>query len=205
MKHLRLSCEGVLIGSIWIPPFQLNTGEAACLHMPCLAWSREESEIVQALTGERPVPGLRLLGRVRWADPPRSTTGWRRWFSQSKAATWLRRAAPITHAQSLATVARLGLRPEWRISQLSGNLQLLLALEAAWAQGAEVVVFSTVGCIHEPIHDAVAARLAECAVIKLSYEYTQNGRKQRDCFPHSLHVELREQAPTSASLTPAGG
>jgi hypothetical protein len=85
------------------------------------------------------------------------------------------------------------LLPDCPISSLARNPRTLLGLEAAWARGADVVVFSTVGC--DPagvraVYDAVAARLHRGAAIQLSYLFLQSRTMRRDCFPGSVCVEV---------------
>src|SRR5947209_592555 len=102
MNPVRISSEGCHVAGIWIPPFSLRQGEVVCLHMPCAPFSPEEDQVVEVLTGERPVPGLHLSGRVCWADrlSPRRRgffQGLRvRLFRPPLARDWLRRATGMS-------------------------------------------------------------------------------------------------------------
>jgi hypothetical protein len=197
MNPVRLSCDGVAVGGLTIPPFQLRGGEVACLHLPVLSW-QEEAQLVQALTGEHPVSGIHRFGRVCWARPARNMRrGLFGLFRPGRAVDWLRRSAGVSRAEAEAVVERLGLRREWRVCQLAGNPRLLLGLEAAWARGADVVVFSTVGCDPAGVRaafEAVARRGDRGAAVYLSYLYSTQGRMERSCPPGAKCIEVVQQA-----------
>ncbi len=206
MDPLKMSCEGVTIGSVEIPRFQLRLGEFVCLHLPGPLSSEEEKQSILVLTGRRPVSGLRLFGRTCWAQRPASRGGLFEFFQRPRAVDWLQRAGDVSRAQARAIVERLGLRPDWRISQLAANPSTLLGLEASWARGAEVVVFSTSGCDplgKRAIYEAVTSRLDRCAAIHLSHPNTKGEWTCRDFFPRAFCIQLSRPTGPPASLTPA--
>jgi hypothetical protein len=203
MNPVRISCDGVIIASLSLPPFQLKLGEVLCLHLPSPALSKEETHLINALTGKRLVLGLHLFGRVCFAAPP-TRRGIFGLFRSLHPIDWLRHSGGLLRAEAEAIIERLGLKPEWRLSQLPATPRTLLGLEAAWAQGAEVVVFSTTGL--DPtgvlaVFEAVASRLDRCAAISLSYPSVQNGQMKRDCFRGALCLEVTRQAGIPVSLT----
>jgi hypothetical protein len=202
MTCTHLSCRGIMVASIWIPPFQLRAGDFLCLHMPCLAFSKEEEQIVCVLTGGCPVAGLRLFSHICRASAPVSRGGILGLFRRPRVVDWIRRSGGISRMEARAIMARLGLRPDWRVCQLAMTPRTLLGLEAAWARGAEVVVFTTVGCDplgRKAVYEAVSARLHHCAALHLSYSFIQNGRPGRDCFTRGSCIELRRQSDSPVS------
>jgi hypothetical protein len=203
---VRFSCEGITVGEIWIPPFQLRVGEVACLHMPSPRLVAEKDDLLKAFTGRRSLPGLHLHGKVEYAEPPPSRAGVLGFFRSSRPADLLRQSTGVSREEAARVVARLGLKPEWRVNQLAMNPKTLLGLEVAWARGADVVVFSTVGCDPlgvQTVFREVASRVKNGAGLYLCYPYLQDGQEHRDCFPGSLCVQLSRQTGSAAPLTSA--
>jgi hypothetical protein len=206
MSTLRVSCAGVTVASLSIPAFQLNTGQAVNLLLPRSAFF----ELIPVLTGQQVVSGFQVFGRSIWAEPashPRNIFTLLRHgrIRQPTPAEWLRgRATHYSRVEAEAVVARLGLRPQWRLCQLAGNPRMLLGLEAAWAQGADIVVFGTVGCDPRGVQlvfDAVASRLGQCAVIYLSTVYVSNGAEGRNLFPGASSVDVTILPSATGRLT----
>jgi hypothetical protein len=201
MDITRISCSGMQIGAVQIPPFQLRDGELICLHMPSPALSDLEKQIIDLLTGKR--SGLQVSAQVTWIDPPSWTKGLLGLFYQPRAVAWLRRVARISPQEALSIVERLGLRREWRVSQLSWDERSLLGLEAAWANRAETIVFSTVGCSflgRRAIYEAVLSHIDQCPAIHLSYAYWTQGRQERFCHPKARCLEVSQaQSPIAAT------
>jgi hypothetical protein len=99
---------------------------------------------------------------------------------------WLRRAGRVNRDEAQRVVSGLGLKPEWRLCQIAGTPRALLGLEAVWARGAEVVIFSCVGLDplgRQAVFEAVSSRLSSGAAVYLSYAYTTQGRYERDHLP----------------------
>jgi hypothetical protein len=203
MGPVRLSCEGITVGALVIPPFQLGEGEWICLHIPGSSDAEEYDQLVQVLTGQRPVSHLRHTGRVVHADRPFHRAGWFGWLRRVYPVDWLCQSAGVDRAEAEAITARLGLRPEWHIDQLAANPRALLGLEAAWARGAEVVVFSTSGL--DPsglrsVYEAVSAKLDRCAALQFSYPFVIDGRERRECLPGVRCVEVTRRPRLPAVL-----
>jgi hypothetical protein len=203
MTPLRLSCEGITLGETILPPFELRAGEGVCLHVPWDGFSREEDQLVRALTGKEAVRGLHLFGKIFRAVPAVSTRGLLGFFHQPRVVDWFRKAAGVTRAQARNVLTRLGIRAEGRISQLAGTPRTLLGLEAAWARCAEAIVFSTSGldlCGRSDVLQAVSSHLDRCPAIYLSHWFWQGGQKKRECFPGATCVEIttRFAAPATS-------
>jgi hypothetical protein len=205
MHPVRISCEGITVGALEIAPFQLRESEWIYLNIPGPSDAEEYDQLVQVLTGQRPVPHLRLAGRVYHADRPVHQAGWFGWPRRPRPADWLCQSAGVNRAEAEGITARLGLRPEWRIDQLAANPRAMLGLEAAWARGADVVVFSTSGL--DPsglraVHEAVSARLDRCAALQLSYPFFMDGCERRECLPGVRCMEVTRRPGSPAALTP---
>lgn len=202
MGPLRFACESVPLDGLRLPPFQLHAGEALCLHLPPLKTWTEREQLVKALAGPDPVEGLTRLGRIIYAEPPQGRGGLCGLWPSPRIVDWLCRRAGLDAAEAREVVTRLGLSETRRVSHVAMNPRTLLGLEAAYARGAEVVLFSTAGC--DPLgtraaFEMVLARLHRCSAIHLSYPYTVNDEVQRACLPGARCVEVVRQAATSAA------
>jgi hypothetical protein len=210
---LRISSDGCAVGRLIVPPFRLHAGAAVCVHLPGPVYSQDWKALVNVLTGAQPLSGVRQFGRVKWAEPastPTTILGLLRIgrLAPMRPVDWLQRVAGLSAADSASVVARLNLRPEWRLSQLAANPRTLLGLEAVWAQRADAVVFHTVGC--DPsgvkrVFEAVAAHLAECPAIYLSSCFWQDDGQQRDHFPDATCLEITQSTNVPDSLAPVEG
>jgi len=206
MNRNLVACDGISVETLEIPPFQLNAGECLCMHVSGPAFSLEGSQLVRAFTGQKPVRGLNILGCIRYAEPPRMRTGLFGYFYQPRVMAWLRQSGNLADRAARVVLQRLGLGAEQRICQLAMNPRTLLSLEAAWARGAEGIVFTTVGCDlpgTESVFEAVAQRLDRCPAIYLSFPYVSNGTSGRTCFPGARCIELLARARQPAPLPSA--
>lgn len=200
----RIHCDGITVGGMEVPPFLLRSGEIICLHMPCLMFSTHLDEFLRAITGKRAIPGLRLNGKVCWAEPSRGMTGLLGRFYQPRAEDWLRRAGRISRAEAQAIVTRIGLPLGLRLSQLGGNWRLLLSIEAAWAGKTDVIVFSSSGCDPTGIrsaHLSITEKLHRCAALRLCFRDI-HGRYPEE-HPEGRCLEVSDKAGVSAIRNPA--
>jgi hypothetical protein len=148
---------------------------------------------------------MHVLGRVEHAHRAWGRPGLLGLFLQPYPADWLRRAG-VGPGDAERIVARLGLKPELRVINLSGKPRALLGLEAAWARGAEVIIFSTAGL--DPlgrlaVFDAVRSHLGTCAAIYLSYPYMTQGRYERDHLPGATCLDTVRPAGDPPLSLPA--
>jgi hypothetical protein len=133
---------------------------------------------------------------VEHAYPATGRPGLLGLFRQPYPTDWLRRAG-VAAGDIQPIVARLGLKPEWRVYNLPGTPRALLGLEAVWARKADVVIFSCVGldpCGRQEMFDAVRSRLGSCAAIFLSYPYFTQGRYRRDHLPGATCLDTEKSA-----------
>ncbi len=194
MADLRLVCTGARAGTLFLPPFQLRLGELVCLHLPHPLPDESEDDLVRALTGQQGVNGLRLYGRVLSAFPASDDrNGFLRLLRPLRATAWLRRMGGLSPKEASAVLRRLCLERDWLLTQLAGNPRTLLGLEAAWAAGAEAIIFRTCGIDYsgkQTAYAAVVSRLADCPAIHLSRFFFQNGQAIRDCVPGARCIDL---------------
>ncbi len=78
----------------------------------------------------------------------------------------------------------------------------MLGLLAAWARGAEVVIYSTsgldpVGC--QAVHRLVLERLVNCSALHVAYERVSNGERSFDCPPGAIIVRTEHAKPIARS------
>lgn len=200
MVSVRMTCEGVPIGPLYLPPFQLREREMLCLHLPELLDPKDEKRLEQALTGQPRQAGLNVHSRVLIARPAIKRNGLSGWFSRPTLRDWLAKNGAMTRSQISGVLSRWDLSPTWRIDQIAGNSRTQLRLELAWAKGAEVVVFSTYGLDPlgvEKVFERVAEQSDRCAAIYLSHLFKTAGLAARHCPPGGRCIEVKR----SASLT----
>ena len=194
MADLRVACSGTQVGAVFVPPFSLRLGELVCLHVPHPIPKGFQSDLLGVLIGKHSTKGLRLFGRVLTAAPAHDNRiGLFRLLRPLRATRWLRQQGGMSRSEAHMAQRRIGLDQDWPLTHLAGNPRTLLGLEAAWAGGAEALVYWTTCC--DPsgalaVHATVASRLATCPAIHLSFLRFQNGRPVRDCLPGFTCLDL---------------
>jgi hypothetical protein len=204
MADLRLACTGARVGSLCLPPFALCAGELVCLHLPDPVPDEAVDELVHVLTGARAAAGVRLFGRVVSAFPVHDDrNGFLRLLRPLRASAWLRRQGGMSSQAATAALGRIGLDRDWPLTHLAGNPRVLLGLEAAWAGGADAIVFKTAGIDPvgvQAVYAAVVSKVAVCPAIHLSCVVFQDGQPLRDCYPEATCLDL---ASSGAPALPA--
>jgi hypothetical protein len=203
--HARLLCEGATVGALHVPAFELHAGSCICLHLPSPITGIER--LARALTGREAVCGIhvqaRMLSAIASVDLPHPGR-LLRIVCRPRIESWLRSLG--ISAQESAAILR---RHEWtkntRVEQLPGTPSTLLALEAAWAQKAEGIVFTTMGL--DPlgemrVNETVRQRLGDCPAIYLSTQYTCNGQIGRRCFNPGICIEAVAADSLAAASSP---
>lgn len=198
-----MECDGINLESLFIPPFELKMGEVLCCQMPGLAESPTEKLVIETFTGERMVHGLRCVGKVRHANSYQMSyeTRWHRlayYFHRPLIVTKLRRLARMSRTQAEEVARRHGVSLRSRIAGIEQDARMMLVLEVAWAQGADVVVFSAVGCPAEPLYAEIAKHLHHCAAIELCYPVFTQGRQERRAFPGGTCLEITQTSQPGA-------
>jgi hypothetical protein len=189
-----LVCDGATVGALHVPPFELRRGGCICLHLPSPITDDME-RLVATLTGRAPLPGIHIHGRVLSAitgiDLP-IPGRFLRIFYRPRIESWLRKKG-ISAEEIKRILARHGWTSSTRVENLPGTPKTFLALEAAWAQDAEGIVFTTMGLgpLGEMrVNEAVLQHLDYCPAIHLSTQYTSNGEVGRRCFKPATCLEL---------------
>ncbi len=202
MTITRMTSQGFRIGAWWVPPFELKTGEVITLLLPrdfYYASQKPVEGLADVLVGKRTVSGFTCNGRAisaRSASPPQ---GIRRWIQDSSASSWLVRNAGMSRDEAKAAVQRLGLGID-DLNSLAANPRTMLGLEAAWANGAEIIVFSVNGCDPKGIDaafQAVRNHLSVCSAVLLSFQSVHAAETTSVVFPGSTIVEISEKVPVS--------
>jgi hypothetical protein len=177
-----------------------------------LAFSDRELRLAETLTGARVQAGVQVVGKIVSAIRAMEPTGWRRWlencgirFGAGRSVRgWFQGFAGVGPEVAVAALQRLTVPLDYGLRQLPGNLRTLLSLEAAWARGAQAVVFTTVGCDPcgvEAVYAAVASHLDQRAALEFSYRYSCNGQTLRRHFPGSLSLEVTEAEALATETT----
>jgi hypothetical protein len=206
MDSLRLSSAGFAVGSLVLPAFQLRAGECLCLHFPEDLSAREVEQVIGILTGEIPLPSIRLWSRVVWAAPPRpGRLGLLNLFRPMRVADWLARIGGASPTQVQTFLQQLHPQERHcRIEQLPGTPRSLLSLEAAWLAAAQVVVFTTAGLDplgRETVYAAVSSHFPQASAIHLSFFHLEQGQRKRQCFAGTTCLELRRLTKFSLAIT----
>jgi len=142
---------------------------------------------------------------VEFARTATGRTGFLGRFVQPYPVDWLLRAG-VSPRDAGQVVARLGLKPEWRVCNLPATPRTLLGLEAVWARGAEAVVFSCAGLDplgRRAVFEVIRAHLETCAAIYLSYPYGTQGWHERDHLPGATCLDATNPASGSSLSLPA--
>jgi hypothetical protein len=151
--------------------------------------------VVRVLIGELFQSGLSVSSKVVLADPPVFRAGFLSILRRPRVEDWLRRKTGISSSEARAIAKSLGLQPDEQICRLAGNPRAMLGLKAAYARGAEAIIYSTVGCDFSGIkalYEAVLSHIDQCPAIHLSYAYWTQGRRERFCHPKARCLEVRQ-------------
>jgi hypothetical protein len=203
----RLVCEGAQVGSLHVPPFELRPGTSICLHLPSPVRYGDMERLAWAFTGRDGVRGIHVQARMLSAlsdvdlPHPRGLLGL---FYRPRVKTWLLRRSRRSAEEVNRILHRHGWTDKTQIVRLAGTPKTLLALEAAWAAGAEGILFTTMGLDplgEERVKELVLQHLEDCPAVHLSTQYTCNGQVGRRCFTPGICIETLE---ATSLATPSG-
>jgi hypothetical protein len=208
MKAIRMESTGFEIGSWCIPPFTLHGEEAISLLLPNEA-RVDQQQIAQCLMGQREISGLSVYSTVLLAAPASPASSWRKWFRSPSPFAWLQKNTRLADDQICCVLAKHGLERNILLNRYAGTPRALLGLEAAYANGAEIIVFSTDGLDplgRQKVFQTVAESLPKCAAIYLARPYHCQGDERHDQFPGSSSVYVKaitQNRPIQESISPA--
>ena len=195
MNHLIQECMGFRAETLLVPAFELRVGQAICLHIPVLPHQDlTEQQVIPVLAGQVPNSGIRIHGPIRYVQwPTQSRWGLLGFFREVRAVDWLGREAQIHQQEAEDILARLGLSVDSKLGRLAGTPRTLLAIEAAWANGAQGLMFTTSGLDPvgtERVFSHVGRNLDRCAALYLSTPFTCNGQLDRHHFPGATCLDI---------------
>ncbi len=205
----RIQCDGLQVGTWIIPSFTLSGGECVWLHLD--RWhAKEEKHLLALMSGRIAHTNLRFFGKPLLAPlAAPNSRWWRELILPETPLRWLCRTTGITKLQAQAIVSKVGLDTEVPLCQLGSNPRKLLGLEAAWIQGADIVLFDTRG--NDPvgvrtIFDAIASMLEQgAAAIYLSYPMISGSGVPypRECPAGAKCLEVTVTSASPASAAPS--
>jgi hypothetical protein len=172
MVALRIACDGLTVGRLFLPPFQLHVGEYVCLRLPVEAdFTKEKRLLVEYLTGARRASALSLFGVVQLVEPPVPRRGFLGLLRNPRMEAWLvRRGLSLEEARDIAR--RHGIPVHQRIGATGWNERTLVALEAALALPGDVLVFELAGNDPQGVeraHQIVASRMNGRAIVEVTH------------------------------------
>src|SRR5438132_10837277 len=105
MSTVRVSCTGMRVGRLLLPPFQVGTGELVCLHVPREGVARKD-ELNELLRKGQDAPGLRFFGTVAFVDRPMPERGFLGRWRNPRILNWLTQRAGIASDQAKSILQR---------------------------------------------------------------------------------------------------
>ncbi|HKI36672.1 MAG TPA: hypothetical protein VKA46_32755 [Gemmataceae bacterium] len=195
---LSLECLGLTAGGHHVPPFQLHTGEAVCLHVEPASPSWYDV-LLPLLTGRVSHPRLLIRGTVSYLERPMPRRGW---FGRRKDCTardWLISERGLAPAEAVPVLDRASVPPEMKIGWLGWNERTLFALESYLVRPPDILVFDTAG--NDPLgirrlFDRLATRPRRLAVIYLK----TNLGTASPCYPGKGCLDIAARPLEIASV-----
>jgi len=199
MSRLVMKCCGERLLDVFLPEFELSVGQVLTIQLPT---HFNDETLVDVLTGRKKSTYLEIFGRVRFASVSSldSQAGFldrlHLRFYSPRVLDQFTRHSNITAERALAIMSSLGIEPGRRINQLPGNPRLRLALQLAFADASDVVVFNTGGC--DPCgvlqaYEDIASYLPRGAAIEICSPLLGVGGQiaRKPGFPGAHLVELQ--------------
>ena len=205
--NFRIESAGFELCSLHFPAFQLCAGEAITLSLPNQAHV-DQQEIMQYLTGQRRLSGLSMRAKVVLATPASPSFSLRNWFRSPTPFDWLQKNTHLVNSQIREILAKHGLERNLPLNRYAGTPRALLGLEAAYANGPEIILFSTGGLDprgRQKIFQTVTENLPKCAAIYLAWPYHCQGDERHDVLPGSSSVSVTsttQSRPFQESVSP---
>jgi hypothetical protein len=191
MDDIRLICDGLIIGSLVLPPFELRAGQLVTLQLPAPHDAADEQSLRSALSGTVVHAEVHVRCRVISADaavPPRGPFA----ALRTSAVDWLARHGRISRPDAERVIRQTRIcEPTDRVSNLAMTPRTTLGVLAAWATGAEAIIYSTSGL--DPlgaraVQQLVRDRLQTCPALHLAHERVSCDQSDFDCPSGALVV-----------------
>jgi hypothetical protein len=195
-----MESAGFDIGSLYFPAFQFHGGEAITILLPNQA-HKDQQQIVQCLTGHRMISGLSVRARVLLATPASPPFSWRNWFRSPTPFDWLQKNTRLANEQIRGILTKYGLDGNLPLNGYAGTPRALLGLEAAYAEGPDIILFSTDGLDalgRQKVFQTVMENLPKCAAIYLAWPYHYQGEERHDVLPGFSSVSVTSTTQSRA-------
>ena len=156
----RIQFDGLRLGQIHVPAFHVDSGECVAIRWPGLAWTREEREFFQIVTGVRE-HGATHFGGARAVEArldPRWSSRLVRIFWRESLRSAVRRQFGLSDESIHSILEQFNLSGSDQLERVSWNTRKLIAIASA-AEIAPFVAFETVGLSPSNIR-AIGALLA---------------------------------------------
>jgi hypothetical protein len=137
-----LACDGILVGTVEIPSFNLQRGSRLALAVPA-PFGPEWDRLMQVLSGATPHPGMRLDARHAHWIPRARTTGSASAFEKTSVLAVLEARGLAAHNEEITQ--KSGIFPARPYSELGLTERYLLEIASADASGSDLIIFSTGG------------------------------------------------------------
>jgi len=218
MTDYLLRCDGLRIGNLLIPAFDIKPGEVLCLLWPFAKSEQTVKKFVKLLTGEDLSPALKITVPVTYADAPvfkqmflGSTklghiagtvlpTKLQRKFASKYLMTWRNTTRVLEDATILDQYNVNDLTGSSRLDCLEGNSRTILGIELAW-QFAEVIIFDTNMSQTDEVYDRVKDKLVVGkAAIEFSFPKIDRVTPGNHCFPGAKVLSIVEVQSSSEAI-----
>ncbi len=168
-----IKCNGIKVGNLKIPSFEMYKGEYICLDLPIPYDVQIEQEIKNIFTGRKRASQVIINEDFVAVQEPTSQSSLLSAFSRRKSIySYLSDYSSYSEEQKLKIIKDIGVKPEDNLLSLGGNHKKYLALEIA-IEKSKYLILSIVGLdplgIDKLFH-RLEQQLFEGAIIELNYE-----------------------------------
>jgi hypothetical protein len=201
MPEVRLECAGLTVGDFSVgdfsvPSFQMQVGQAVCLHVPPYPAIWHET-LKPILSGRKAHPALHLHGIVSYLERPMPR---RRWWGRRynpSGGDWLTTEKGLTSAEAATVLSLVGEPPGLSVCRIGWRERTLLALEATLLRPPDLLVFDTVGNDPQAIQHVLDRLASRPPSLALLYLKTRRGADD-PCLPSASCLEcVRAPSPTA--------
>jgi hypothetical protein len=195
--ELRLDCAGLTVGDFSVPSFQVQAGQAVCLHVPPYPAIWHEN-LKPILSGRVAHPALHLHGSVSYLERPMPRRRWWGWLHNPSARQWLTAEQGLTPKEAAAVLDLADWPEDLSIGHCSCNDRPMLVLEACLLRPPDLLVFDTCGNDWLTAHRIFARLASRTPSFALLYLKTPQ-RPDGPCLPGAVCLEM-VRAPAPATI-----
>lgn len=201
MPEIRLECAGLTVGDFsvgdfCVPSFQVQAGQAVCLHVPPHPAIWHES-LKPILSGRKAYPALHLHGVVSYLERPMPRRRWWGKLYNPSASDWLTTEKGLTSPEAATVLSMVGEPADRSVGRLGWRERTLLALGACLLRPPDLLVFDTVGNDPQTIQHLLERLASRPPSLALVYLKTRRGAED-PCLPGAVCLEMaRAPSPTA--------